>query len=78
MNIEVNPALVGTGAEQADEIPRRHALGIQEDGPVQLRDKIDGDKHTIPAGVHFSTPPSLGQTVYLRAAVGTTIELALA
>lgn len=77
VNIVIKPALTGTGADQAVEVPRGSKLTIRADADVEVRDTLGGNKITIPSGSFFCSGESLGQTVYLRAAVGTTIEVAL-
>lgn len=77
MNLKVLPTLIATGVDQAVEVERGYCLAIHANADAELRDAINGDKYVIPADVHVTLGVSLGQTIYLRAAVGTTIELAL-
>lgn len=83
MNFIALPAMTGDGADQPVTIPRDHTLLILADGDVQVRDTPkpdegdDTDCLTIPSGTLAPIGPSLGQVVYLRAAEGVAIQLAL-
>lgn len=77
MNVKVLPTLTATGSDQSVDVPRGYCLAIHADADVELRHVQDGDKYTLPAGMHVTLGESLGQAVYLRAEAGTSIELAL-
>lgn len=79
MNFQAIPPLTATGADQAVEVPRGATLVVHPlAANVEVRD-VAGDtaKLTIPADSMVMLGPSYGQTVYLRAAAGTVIELAV-
>ncbi|MEW6249195.1 MAG: hypothetical protein AB1716_00985 [Planctomycetota bacterium] len=78
MNYQALPALTATGSDQAVDVPRGHTLIVHPIGAsCEVRHVAAGDKLTIPADTLVFLGESLGQTVYLRAQAGTTIELAL-
>jgi len=76
--IALNP-LTATGSDQAVSVPRGYHLIIRAvDGDVELRHQTGAAaKLTFPLGTLASLGPSLGQTVYVKATAGVTIELAL-
>jgi len=77
MNLKVLEPLQADGTDQAVEVPRHYGLMVRSVSEVELRDTPDGNVFVLPADTPVWLGPFLGQKVYLRATVGTTIYLAL-
>jgi hypothetical protein len=79
MNFLAKSALVADGSDQAVDVPRGGTLIVHPlAANVEVRDVAGAAaKLTIPADSMVMLGPSYGQTVYLRAAGGTVIELAV-
>ena len=79
MNFKALEPLTATGSDQAVEVPRGATLVVHPlAASVEVRDVAGGTARlTIPADSMVMLGPSYGQTVYLRATVGTVIELGL-
>jgi len=79
MNFKALESLTATGSDQAVEVPRGATLIVRPlAASVEVRDVLGSTaKLTIPADSLVMLGPSYGQTVYLRAASGTVIELGL-
>jgi hypothetical protein len=79
MNLKPLTPLVADGTDQSVEVPRGYCLAFRAIGAVvELRGTAESDdKGTFAANTWVTLGESLGQTVYLRAAEGTAIELLL-
>ncbi len=77
MNIQILPSISASGVDDLVVVPRGHCLAFCAVGVVELRHELNGDKITLPSNTWIILGESHGQTVYLRAAAGTLIELAL-
>lgn len=76
-NLQVLESIIGDGGQHAVDIPRGSRLSFIANGDVEVRHLPAGPKVTWPAGAPFPPVGEYGQTVYLTAAVGTTVELML-
>jgi len=77
MNLKVLPKLTADGTDQAVNIPRGYVLAICASANAELRHQVNGPAFPLPASTIVCIGESLGQTVYVRAAAGTEISLAL-
>lgn len=79
MNFQAREPLTADGTDQPVAVPRGATLVVHGiGGEVELRDEAgSAARLTIPADALVMLGPSYGQTVYLRAAAGTVIELGL-
>lgn len=77
-NLQILTAIAGNGADQAVEVPRDQSLLFRASGEVEIRE-APNHADFFPWPADTPTPPlgGRGQTLYLRAAVGVTIRLAL-
>ena len=79
MNFRALEPLIADDSDQPVEVPRGAMLVVHPlAANVEVRDVAEGTaKLTIPADAMVMLGPSYGQTVYLKAIVGTVIELAV-
>lgn len=76
MNLQVLEPLTATGAEQAVAVPRGYRLTLTASAACELRSVSAGPYFPIAANTVYQLAESLGQTIYLTAAAGTTIRMA--
>jgi hypothetical protein len=79
MNLSIQPAIAGTGADVAIAIPRCYSVLLRSDtASFQVRESENAvDYITLPEDIPIALGPFLGQTIWIRAAAGVTVQVAL-